>query len=228
VRREKEEKRVEWFIVLLQIILINLVLSGDNAVVIALACRKLPTEHKRKAVLFGTVGAIILRIILTLIAAYLLKIPFIELLGGLFLVWIAIKLLRNEEDEANIKQGTSLWQAIQTIIIADFVMGLDNVLGVAGAAGGNFYLLIAGLIISIPIIVWGSTLIMALMERFSWLVMLGAAVLGWTAGEMITGDAFIRNIISGNDVIEVLIPFIAVVIVLIAGRTSNKGELETE
>lgn len=164
---------MDWIIVLLQIILINLVLSGDNAVVIALACRRLPEQHKKKAILIGTAGAIVLRIILTLIAAYLLEIPFIEVLGSLLLLWIAIKLLRDEEDETEIKQGTSFWAAVKTIIIADFVMGLDNVLGVAGAAGGNFYLLIAGLVLSIPIIVWGSTFIMSLMNRFRGLLCSG-------------------------------------------------------
>ncbi|KIV60246.1 hypothetical protein AM501_22215 [Aneurinibacillus migulanus] len=216
---------MEWLIVLLQIILINLVLSGDNAVVIALACRKLPEEHRKKAVLIGTVGAIVLRIILTLIAAYLLRVPFIEMVGGLLLLWIAIKLLRNDEEKTDIKQGTSLWAAVKTIIVADFVMGLDNVLGVAGAAGGNIYLLIAGLALSIPIIVWGSTLIMSLMERFSWLIMLGAAVLGWTAGEMVTNDVFVHRMIQNNDVAELAIPFVAVIVVLVAGRMG--GKLET-
>nr|WP_264760952.1 TerC family protein [Aneurinibacillus migulanus] len=210
---------------MLQIILINLVLSGDNAVVIALACRKLPEEHRKKAVLIGTVGAIVLRIILTLIAAYLLRVPFIEMVGGLLLLWIAIKLLRNDEEKTDIKQGTSLWAAVKTIIVADFVMGLDNVLGVAGAAGGNIYLLIAGLALSIPIIVWGSTLIMSLMERFSWLIMLGAAVLGWTAGEMVTNDVFVHRMIQNNDVAELAIPFVAVIVVLVAGRMG--GKLET-
>ncbi|MMZ49064.1 Integral membrane protein TerC family protein [compost metagenome] len=216
---------MEWLIVLLQIILINLVLSGDNAVVIALACRKLPEEHRKKAVLIGTVGAIVLRIILTLIAAYLLRVPFIEMVGGLLLLWIAIKLLRNDEEKTDIKQGTSLWAAVKTIIVADFVMGLDNVLGVAGAAGGNIYLLIVGLALSIPIIVWGSTLIMSLMERFSWLIMLGAAVLGWTAGEMVTNDVFVHRMIQNNDVAELAIPFVAVIVVLVAGRMG--GKLET-
>ncbi|GED16849.1 TerC family protein [Aneurinibacillus migulanus] len=216
---------MEWLIVLLQIILINLVLSGDNAVVIALACRKLPEEHRKKAVLIGTVGAIVLRIILTLIAAYLLRVPFIEMVGGLLLLWIAIKLLRNDEEKTDIKQGASLWAAVKTIIVADFVMGLDNVLGVAGAAGGNIYLLIAGLALSIPIIVWGSTLIMSLMERFSWLIMLGAAVLGWTAGEMVTNDVFVHRMIQNNDVAELAIPFVAVIVVLVAGRMG--GKLET-
>lgn len=216
---------MEWLIVLLQIILINLVLSGDNAVVIALACRKLPEEHRKKAVLIGTVGAIVLRVILTLIAAYLLRVPFIEIVGGLLLLWIAIKLLRNDEEKTDIKQGTSLWAAVKTIIVADFVMGLDNVLGVAGAAGGNIYLLIAGLALSIPIIVWGSTLIMSLMERFSWLIMLGAAVLGWTAGEMVTNDVFVHRMIQNNDVAELAIPLVAVIVVLVAGRMG--GKLET-
>ncbi|MBN6187118.1 TerC family protein [Aneurinibacillus sp. BA2021] len=217
---------MDWIIVLLQIILINLVLSGDNAVVIALACRRLPEQHKKKAILIGTAGAIVLRIILTLIAAYLLEIPFIEVLGSLLLLWIAIKLLRDEEDETEIKQGTSFWAAVKTIIIADFVMGLDNVLGVAGAAGGNFYLLIAGLVLSIPIIVWGSTFIMSLMNRFSWLIMLGAAVLGWTAGEMFVSDAFVHRMLDNNSFVELLIPVFCVIIVLVAGRMG--GKLETD
>lgn len=216
---------MDWMIVLLQIILINLVLSGDNAVVIALACRKLPEEHKKKAILIGTVGAILLRIILTLIAAYLLEIPFIEVIGSLLLLWIAIKLLREEDEETEIKQGTSFWAAVKTIIVADFVMGLDNVLGVAGAAGGNFYLLMAGLVLSIPIIVWGSTFIMSLMNRFPWLIMLGAAVLGWTAGEMFISDVFVHGMLQGNTFAELVIPVLCVIVVLVVGRMG--GKLET-
>ncbi|MFT9849179.1 TerC family protein [Aneurinibacillus sp. REN35] len=216
---------MDWMIILLQIILINLVLSGDNAVVIALACRKLPEEHKKKAILIGTVGAIVLRIILTLIAAYLLEIPFIEVIGSLLLLWIAIKLLREEDEETEIKQGTSFWAAVKTIIVADFVMGLDNVLGVAGAAGGNFYLLMAGLVLSIPIIVWGSTFIMSLMNRYSWFIMLGAAVLGWTAGEMFTSDAFVHGMLQGNTFAELVIPVLCVIVVLVVGRMG--GKLET-
>jgi len=172
---------------LLEILLINIVLSGDNAVVIALACRNLPDEHRNKAVVFGTLGAVVLRVGLTFVAVYLLTIPFLNFIGGLLLLWIAISLLKGEDD-GDIKANSTLAGAIKTIIIADLVMSLDNVVAVAGAANGNILLIILGLVISIPLIIWGSQLLMKIMEKFPIIIIAGAALLGYTAGEMIFKD----------------------------------------
>ena len=176
---------------LAQIMLINVVLSGDNAVVIALAARNLPAQHQKTAILWGSGGAIVLRVVLTVIAVELLKIPYLQALGGLLLVWIAVQLLI-EDDEAD-GEGThhshdNLFAAVKTILIADVVMSLDNTLAIAGVAKGNWPLLIMGLGLSIPLIVVGSTLIMKVMDRFPIVVYVGAALIAWTAGEMIDSD----------------------------------------
>ncbi|CAG7652602.1 hypothetical protein PAESOLCIP111_06579 [Paenibacillus solanacearum] len=178
----------ELLIGLLKLILINIVLSGDNAVVIALACRNLPAEHQKKAVFWGSFGAISLRIVLTFIAVWLLHIPFVQVAGGVLLIYIAFKLLRNDGHEEHVQAGSSLMEALRTVIFADLIMSLDNVLAMAGAANGNLLLISFGLVISIPLIIWGSKLLMRLMSRFPVLVQLGAGLLGYTAGEMAVGD----------------------------------------
>lgn len=180
-----------FWVTLAEIIMINIVLSGDNAVVIALASRSLPARQQKLAILFGSFGAIVLRIILTFFAVYLLNLPFLKIIGGLLLFWIAVKMLLPEDDEANLEAHDHLWGAIKTIIVADFVMSLDNVLGVAAAAKGNVVLLVLGLAISIPLIVYGSTLILKLMTRWPIIITLGGAVLGWVAGEMMITDPII-------------------------------------
>lgn len=171
-----------------QIIMINILLSGDNAVVIALASRNLPPKQQKQAILFGSFGAIALRIVLTFFAVVLLSFPYLKIIGGLLLVWIGIKMLIPESDEEDLEGHSGLWPAIKTIIVADFVMSLDNVLGVAAAAKGNTVLLVLGLAISIPLIIYGSTLVLKLMERFGFVVVLGAGLLGWVAGEMLVTD----------------------------------------
>jgi YjbE family integral membrane protein len=173
---------------LLQVSLINIVLSGDNAVVIALACRKLPPEQQKKAVFWGGFGAVVLRIVLTFVAVWLLRIPYVEIVGALLLLYIAIKLLRNDDSDDELKSGTSMSEAIKTIISADLIMSLDNVLAVAGAAHGDYLLIGLALVISIPLILWGSRLLMTLMNRFPVIVYLGAGLLGYTAGEMALDD----------------------------------------
>lgn len=180
----------DFWIAVLQIIAIDVVLSGDNAVVIALACRDLPAEQRRQGILWGVTGAVGLRVVLTFFAVGLLGFPWLKIIGGLLLLWIGIKLLLPEaEGEGHdIAPANHLWGAVKTIIIADFVMSLDNVVGVAAAAKGDVALLIFGLLISIPLIVWSSQLIMKLMERFPVIVVLGAGLLGYVAGEMIIGD----------------------------------------
>lgn len=185
-----------------QIIVIDILLGGDNAVVIALACRNLPKEQRLKGILWGTAGAIVLRVILIAFAVALLQVPFLKLVGGALLVWIGVKLLLpGEEDEhGNLQGGTTLWSAIKTIIIADLVMSVDNVIAIAGAAqqadpDHQMGLVIFGLVVSIPLIVWGSTLVLKLLERFPVVITLGGALLGWIAGGMmITDIATVRAI----------------------------------
>jgi YjbE family integral membrane protein len=172
-----------------QIIIIDILLAGDNAVVIALACRNLPPNLQRKGIFWGVFGAIALRVVLTAFAASLLTLPWLKIVGGLALFWIGIKLLLpDNSDEHEIEGSTDLWGAVRTVIIADFVMSLDNVIGVAGAAKGNLMLLIFGLIVSIPLVVVGSKLILKLIERFPMIILAGGALLGWIAGELIATD----------------------------------------
>src|SRR5688572_19349509 len=187
-----------FWVTLAQIIMINIVLSGDNAVVIALASRSLPAKQQKQAILFGSFGAIILRIILTFFAVYLLGLPWLKITGALLLFWIAVKMLLPEDEETDLEAHDHLWGAIKTIIIADFVMSLDNVLGVAAAAKGNLVLLVLGLAISIPLIIYGSTLILKLMNRFPFIITLGGGILGWVAGEMAVTDPAIKSWIDGE------------------------------
>lgn len=172
-----------------QIILIDIVLSGDNAVVIALACRNLDPAQRRQGILWGVAGAVSLRVLLTGFAALVLHLPWLKLIGGLLLFWIAVKLmLPEEEDGTGIEPAQHLWGAVKTIVVADLVMSLDNVIGVAGAAHGNLGLLLFGLIVSIPLIVWSSQIIMHAMERWPVIVLLGAGLLGYVAAEMVVTD----------------------------------------
>ncbi|HEY6773022.1 MAG TPA: TerC family protein [Oxalicibacterium sp.] len=180
------------------IILINIVLSGDNAVVIALAAKSLPPKQKKMAVLYGSAAAIILRIVLTIFALQLLTLPYLKLIGAVALFYIGVQLLAEDEGEENIEGKSNLWGAIKTILIADLVMSLDNVLGVAAAADGNIVLLIIGLAISVPLIVFGSTLVLKLMEKFPIIVTLGAALLGYLAGEMLFSDTAVAPWIETN------------------------------
>jgi YjbE family integral membrane protein len=178
---------------LLQVMLVNIVLSGDNAVVIALAARNLAPRHRKLAIIWGSLGAIVLRVVLTIVAVQLLMIPFLQFVGALLLVWIAVKLLieTDEPTQAHHAHG-ELLGAIKTILVADVVMSLDNTLAIAGVAKGDATLLIIGLVLSVPLIVFGSTLIMKIMDRFPVVVYLGAALIAWTAGEMIDSDAAVR------------------------------------
>jgi len=179
-----------WWSALLAIVLIDLVLAGDNAIVIALAARNLPKEHQKKAIVWGTVGAIVVRSAMTVAVVWLLKIPGLMLIGGLALVWIAYKLIAEDDGEGD-EHGpvaTTFWGAMKTIVIADAIMGIDNVLGVAGAAQGSFDLVVIGLLISIPIVVFGSTLVLRLVERFPVIMYIGAAVLAFTAGKMVVNE----------------------------------------
>ena len=180
----------EFWSALAAIVVIDLVLAGDNAIVIALAARNLPKELQRRAVLWGTVGAVVVRASLTVAVLWLLEIPGLMLAGGLLLVWIGYRLLAGDENgrDQDVSPAMNFWGAMRTIVIADAVMGLDNVLAVAGAAHGSVLLVIAGLVISIPIVVWGSTLILHWIERFPALLYVGGAVLAWTAAKMIADE----------------------------------------
>jgi YjbE family integral membrane protein len=170
------------------IMLVNIVLSGDNAVVIALASRSLPPAQQKKAVFYGSAAAIVMRIILTIFALQLLTLPYLKIIGAILLFYIGLQLMIEEEESDEEHTHASLWDAIKTIMIADLVMSLDNVMGVAAAANGNVTLLVVGLAISIPVIIFGSTLILKLMERFPVIIVLGAALLGYLAGDMLFSD----------------------------------------
>lgn len=184
---------------LAQVLMINVVLSGDNAVVIALAARSLPPAQQKKAIIWGSVAAIIMRVILTIVAVEMLKLPYLKIIGALLLFWIAVQLLVPEDDEGDgIKSSGNIWAAIRTILVADLVMSLDNVIGVAAAAKGDDVLLILGLAISIPLIIFGSTIILKLMDRYPVIITGGAALLGWVAGEMLITDPAIKDWIDAH------------------------------
>ena len=185
----------EFFSALLAIVVIDLVLAGDNAIVIAMAARNLPAHLQKKAIVWGAVGAIAVRSAMTLVVVYLLKIPGLMLIGGLLLVWIAYKLLTpaKDEDGGHNNASTSFWGAMKTIVIADAVMGLDNVLAVAGASHGSYVLVVRGLLISIPIVIWGSTQILKLVERYPSITYIGAGVLAWTAAKMMISEPMVKE-----------------------------------
>ncbi|NLI92832.1 MAG: TerC family protein [Peptococcaceae bacterium] len=203
---------------LLSIIVINLVLSGDNAVVIALATLNLNEKDKKKGIFWGTFGAVALRIVLTAVAAMLLKVPFVQAVGGMLLTWIAVKLLKDQGgEEQHLEASGNLLGAIKVIIFADLLMSLDNVLAVAGAAGGNIPLLIIGLCLSIPIVIFGSTLLSSLMNKWPWLVSIGAGLLGYTAGEMVLNDTSFK-FLHNYHVLEYVIPWGLAILVVIIGN----------
>lgn len=213
---------VEFLYALLSIVIIDLVLAGDNAIVIGMAARNLPKDQQKKIIIWGTVGAIILRALATLAVVWLLKIPGLMLAGGVMLIWIAYKLL-TEENNHEVKASTGFWSAMQTIIVADVVMGLDNVLAVAGAAHGNFVLVVLGLIISIPIVVWGSTLILKWMDRFPSIIYIGAGVLAFTAAKMLTGEKMLSSFFAQSALLEWGLIVTIVAGVLYAGRYKKQS-----
>ena len=208
----------EFWIALVQIIMINIVLSGDNAVVIALACRALPPAQQKKAILFGSVGAIVLRVVLTFFAVMLLGLPYLKLVGAALLLWIGVGLLKGDDDEDELQGHSNLVAAIKTIIVADLVMSLDNVIGVAAAAKGSLPLLIIGLVISIPLIIYGSTLILKLMGRFPVIITIGAGLLGWVAGEMALSDPSIAGWAAERHTLHMLAPAMGALLVVATGK----------
>lgn len=214
----------EFWSALLAIIVIDLVLAGDNAIVIGMAARNLPAHQQKKAIVWGTVGAIVIRALATLAVVWLLKIPGLLLIGGLILIWISMKLLIQEEGHETMKASGSLGSAIWTIIVADTVMGLDNVIAVAGAAHGDFLLVVIGLIISVPIMVWGSTLILKFMERYPIVIFIGAGVLAYTAASMVTSEKFLTPFFTAYPWVKWLFIVAVVVGVLLIGRMKNQKQ----
>ncbi|MBT2303935.1 TerC family protein [Variovorax paradoxus] len=216
----------EFWIALSQIILINIVLSGDNAVVIAMASRSLPPTQQKKAILFGSVGAIVLRVVLTFFAVYLLTLPYLKLVGAALLLWIGIGLLLEEDEGKDLEGHSGLAGAIKTIVVADLVMSLDNVVGVAAAAKGNVPLLVFGLVISIPLIIFGSTLILKLMERFPVIIVLGAGLLGWVAGDMAMSDPSIAGWAANQHALHTVVPALGAMCVVAIGKwlSTRRGQ----
>ena len=209
----------DFWIGLLKIVWINIILSGDNAVVIAMAARSLPHRQQRAAVLFGSGAAVVLRIVLTVVAAKLLALPYLQIIGGLLLLWIGTQLLSGEEDgEGEGKEHGSMVAAVRTILLADLVMSLDNVIAVAAAAQGSMVLLVLGLAISIPLVVFGSTLMINLMERFPIIVLLGAALIGWVAGETIASDTILRVALVGSPWLHYAAAAVGALLVVGVGR----------
>jgi YjbE family integral membrane protein len=212
--RPAEQSRVELLSALAAIVVIDLVLAGDNAIVIALAARNLPKALQRRAIVWGTVGAIAVRASLTVGVLWLLAIPGLSLAGGAALAWIAYRLLAGDDNGRGheIAPATGFWAAMRTIVVADAVMGLDNVLGVAGAAHGDAMLVVLGLVISIPIVVWGSSLILRCIERLPALLYVGGAVLAWTAAKMIVSEEMVAQALSHQPLFR-----LAIYVALIAG-----------
>ncbi len=189
----------DFWLGLMLIIWINIILSGDNAVVIALAARSLPPEQQKKAIMFGSGAAVVLRIGLTVVAAKLMTLEYLQIVGGILLLWIGAQLLAGEdEDDGEGGEQSNLFSAIRTILIADLVMSLDNVIAVAAAAKGDEVLLMIGLAISIPLVIFGSTLMIKLMERYPVIITLGAALIGWVGGETVASDAVLREFNEAN------------------------------
>jgi YjbE family integral membrane protein len=218
----------EFWVGLLKIIWINILLSGDNAVVIALAARGLPPEQQRKAILFGSGAAVVLRIGLTIIAAWLMALQGLQIVGGLLLLWIGAQLLANdEESDSESKEQANLMSAVRTILIADVVMSLDNVIGVAAAAKGNQSLLIIGLAISIPLVVFGSSMMIKLMERYPAIITFGAALIGWVGGETIASDVMLKDFAADNAWFHYACSLAGAAIVILWGRQMN-AKAETQ
>ena len=220
-----------FWIGLAKIIGVNIILSGDNAVVIALAARSLPQKQQKQAIIWGSAAAIVMRVVLTFFAVALLTLPWLKIIGSLLLFWIGIKLLISEEGDEEIAASDQLLAAIKTILLADLVMSLDNVIAVAAAAGGSYLLLILGLAISIPLVIFGATLLLKLMERFPVIITIGAGLIGWVAGEMLVADMALKGWFTGMGVeyreanpyvggvsLEIIAGIIGIVIVVALGK----------
>ncbi|MBP1999192.1 YjbE family integral membrane protein [Paenibacillus shirakamiensis] len=217
---------MDTLVLLGEILMVNLVLSGDNAVVIAMASKNLPVHQRKKAVWLGAMGAVILRLILTWIAVVLLKVPYIQAAGGILLLIIAFKLLLEHSAESKVQGASTLWKAVQTILAADFIMSLDNVLAIAALANGDVAILVIGIVLSIPIVVWGSNIIANWLQRFPFLVYAGAGILGLTAGKMMLHDPklgpFIQDCIQGW---AIWLPWIFAGLIMLIGMLKKRNEI---
>jgi len=214
---------MEYLLPLFSIIIINILLSGDNALVIALASRKLTPKQQKAVMIWGSAGAIGLRVILTFIAVVILTIPYLQMASGVLLLWIAIKLIADQSHHEKVEAKKKLWDAVKTIMLADVVMSLDNVIAIIGIAKGNIILLIIGLIISIPIIIWGSKVIGVFIQKWPIIITIGSVFLGWTAGEMVIADRQLLQIVDWYSWINWVLPSLFAGIVVIFGNLiSNK------
>lgn len=221
---------LEFWTTLLSIVVIDLVLAGDNAIVIGLAARNLLKHDQKKVIMLGTIGAVVIRALATLGVVWLLKIPFLLVIGGAVLVWIAIKLMV-EEKEHHVEAGGSFWSAVYTIIIADAAMGLDNVLAVAGAANGQGFLIILGIAISVPIVVWGSTIVLKLIERYPFIIVIGSAVLAWTSSKMFISEFMKFNssaAIFSIPVVKYGFEILVVIVVIVVGFRIKRNQLKKQ
>ena len=220
----------QFWIAVLQIIAIDIVLGGDNAVVIALACRRLPEDQRKLGIFWGVFGAIALRVVLIFFALSLLAIPYLKIVGGVLLLWIGVKLLQPESDgEHEVDASTTLMGAIKTIIVADAVMSLDNVIAIAGAAKDEMGLVVFGLIISVPIIVWGSQLVMKLMESFPVTIAIGAGLLGWIAGEMFVTDVATKQWVEAQaNYLHWIAPMAGAILVVFVGKMIARLKSDTQ
>jgi len=226
--------QVQWPVIG-QIILIDILLGGDNAVVIALACRNLKADQRWKGIIWGTAGAIALRVVLIFFALTLLSLPYLKLVGAALLLWIGVKLLVPDEDEhGSIQASTKLWAAVRTIIVADLVMSIDNVIGIAGAAQGSgqqghqMPLVIFGLLVSVPIIVWGSGMVLKLMDRFPFIVTAGGMLLGWIGGSLAVADPAVRPWVPDSDTVRYGAGAVGALLVLGLGTLFARGAAATE
>lgn len=213
---------VEVIIALATIVIIDIILGGDNAILIALATKNLSPQNRKKAMFWGVFGAIAVRGALATVALYLLKIPYLQFVGGIILIWIAYKLLV-EKKEVECDAGNSLFEAVKFIVIADVLMGVDNVIAIAGASHGSPIMVFIGLLISVPIIIWGSSLLLKWIDKYPWIIYVGGGVLAWTAGKMIVSDKYFSDMIAGSlPYFELLVPAVIVVAVLLIGYHKNK------
>ena len=210
---------LSFFAALLSLVAIDLVLAGDNAVVIAMAARNLPEKVRRRAMLIGTGGAVVIRALMTMAAVWLLSVPYLQAVGGIILLTIALKLLMPSDKTEDVDAADNFWTAVKTIIVADAAMGIDNVLAIAGASGGSFLLVVIGLLISVPIIIGGSTIIGKAMDRWPVLVYIGSGILAWTAGSMVMHDSIIGGMIIGvfGGLVVYAVPSVAVALICLTG-----------
>ncbi|SFG91514.1 TerC family protein [Sporolactobacillus nakayamae] len=218
---------LEFLTALLLIIGIDLILAGDNAIVIALAAARLQDHQRKRAIVYGTLGALAIRIVATLAVVWLLKVPGLHLIGGVLLVWIAYSLLRDHKESKKIVATTSLGAAIRTIIMADALMGLDNVLAIGGAASGNYVLVVIGLLISIPLVMGGSALFLKLVDRYAWITYAGSGILAFTSGKMIFADHIVYDAIAGVSWIKWPIIILIVISVIFFGWRSQQGHKQS-